>query len=74
LRIEGAMVDAVACGRRICALRAPTVFSVPIKSIRAENTVMDKDRAGLGWFPLQMEALQQLGREFNHHVYTSENA
>jgi hypothetical protein len=27
-----------------CALRAPTVFSVRIKTIRTENTVMDKNK------------------------------
>jgi len=31
-----------------CALRAPTVFSARIKTIRAENTVMDKNKDSAG--------------------------
>jgi hypothetical protein len=31
-----------------CALRAPTVFSVRIKGIRTENTVMDKNEGSAG--------------------------
>jgi hypothetical protein len=31
-----------------CALRAPTTFSVRIKTIRTENAVMDKSNSGLG--------------------------
>src|SRR5450830_254633 len=30
-----------------CALRAPTVFLVRIKTIRTKNTVMDKSNSGL---------------------------
>jgi len=30
-----------------CALRAPTVFSVWIKTIRTENTAMDKNKDGV---------------------------
>jgi len=30
-----------------CALRAPTVFPVRIKTIRTENTVMDKNKDGV---------------------------
>jgi len=33
-----------------CALRAPTVFSVRIKSIRTENTVMDKSKGSVGFY------------------------
>jgi len=31
---------------KTCALRAPTVFSARMKTIRAENTVMDKSKGG----------------------------
>jgi hypothetical protein len=33
-----------------CALRAPTVFLVRIETIRTKNTVMDKNKDGLGLF------------------------
>jgi hypothetical protein len=35
---------------KTCALRAPTVFLVRIKTIRTKNTVMDKSNNGLGLF------------------------
>jgi hypothetical protein len=37
-------LNTVACEQRTCALRAPTAFSVRIKTIRTENAVMDKTR------------------------------
>jgi hypothetical protein len=38
------------CGERICALRAPTVFSARMKSISAqENTVMLKSKDSVGF-------------------------
>jgi hypothetical protein len=36
---------------KTCALRAPTVFSVRIKGIRTENTVMVKGKDSTGSYP-----------------------
>ncbi len=41
------LLDTVAWYARTCALRAPTVYSVRIKTIRTEYTVMDKSKKGL---------------------------
>jgi hypothetical protein len=41
--------NTVECDERLCALRAPTVFLVRIKTIRTKNTVMDKTRSALGF-------------------------
>jgi len=43
------VANTVACDERLCALRAPTVFLVRIKTIRTKNTVMDKIRTVLGF-------------------------
>jgi hypothetical protein len=42
------VLNAVACDEQTYALRAPTVFSVRIKSIRTENTVLVRSKDGLG--------------------------
>jgi len=44
---ENGVSNAVACRKRICALRAPTVFLVRKRTIRTKNTVMDK--ATMAW-------------------------
>jgi hypothetical protein len=38
------------CHQKTCALRAPTVFSGRIKTIRPENTVMNKSKNDIGLF------------------------
>jgi hypothetical protein len=43
-------LNTVACDEQTCALRAPTVFSVRIKTIRTENTVIVNDKDGVGLF------------------------
>jgi hypothetical protein len=40
---------AVACHKQTCALRAPTLFSVRIKTIRTENKVIVKNKNSV-WF------------------------
>jgi hypothetical protein len=40
----------VACDERSCALRAPTLFSVRIKTIRTENKVMVKSKDNTGFY------------------------
>jgi hypothetical protein len=41
-------LSGAAYSEKPCALRAPTVFLVRIRTIRTENTVMDKSKGGLG--------------------------
>jgi hypothetical protein len=47
-----------------CALRAPTAFSVRIKTIRTENAVMDKNRNGLALILFIIAILQQRKARF----------
>jgi hypothetical protein len=42
------VLNAAACDERTCTLRAPTAFSVRIKSIRTENAVLVKSKDGYG--------------------------
>src|SRR5450759_3084766 len=44
----GQLLQRLECHQRICALRAPTVFCVRIKTIRTQNTVMDKSKDSAG--------------------------
>jgi len=44
-----------------CALRAPTVFSARIKTIRAENTVLDKSKHGLELFLSKIAEYLRIG-------------
>jgi hypothetical protein len=44
---------------KTCALRAPTVFSLQIKNIRRENTVMNKSKDDIGLLLSKIATLQQ---------------
>ncbi|MFA5915431.1 MAG: hypothetical protein WC830_17940 [Burkholderiales bacterium] len=50
MAFEVHFTNAAAVRKTYCALRAPTVFSVRIKSIRTENTVMDKSKGSVGFY------------------------
>jgi len=68
-------LNTVARDERACALRVPTVFSARIKTIRTENTVMDKTRTARVFIqdrrsartvfrPRNIATLQQCGARF----------
>jgi hypothetical protein len=52
---------------RSCALRAPTVFSARIKTIRAENTVMNKSKDGVGIYSKWQLCINE-GHDLSRHL------
>jgi hypothetical protein len=57
------------CHQQTCALRAPTVFSGRIKTIRPENTVMDKSKNDMGSFLSKMRKPEaDAERDSSRHV------